>query len=85
MHTPPHRHTCINIFIYILLDAGCTESEPTIVYTDPTLPQGLLPPTATPHSTSYASILWAAPQYPNGPNIRYELARSTIRQPLERK
>ena len=59
-------------------------SEPTVVYTDPTLPQGLDAPTVTAHSQTYISVQWTAPQFPNGPNIRYELARSKIREPLNR-
>lgn len=39
----------------------------------------------TPISDSYISVLWRPPIRPNGPNLRYELARSKIRQPLDRE
>ena len=67
----------------VLTDGGCTESTPTQVRTDPTQPSGQQPPVATPHSQTYISVLWQRPLRPNGPGLRYELARMKIRQPLQ--
>ncbi|XP_033110841.1 usherin-like [Anneissia japonica] len=61
---------------------GCSESNPTRARTDPTFPQGQDPPTTTPITQNYISIIWDPPSRPNGPNIRYELARMKIREPL---
>ena len=66
-------------------DGGCTEGIPTEITTDPTLPSGQEVPVATPISDSYISIIWQPPIRPNGPNLRYELARTKIRQPLDCK
>ena len=66
-----------------LTDGGCTEGIATEITTDPTLPSGQEMPVATPISDSYISIIWEPPVRPNGPNIRYELGRSKIRQPLD--
>ena len=67
----------------LLPDGGCTEGIATEITTDPTLPSGQELPVATPISDSYISIIWEPPLRPNGPNIRYELGRSKIRQPLD--
>uniref|UniRef100_A0A8C9BFN6 Usherin n=1 Tax=Phocoena sinus TaxID=42100 RepID=A0A8C9BFN6_PHOSS len=61
---------------------GCTESFPTHVTTHPTLPQDLSPLSVVPLSESYVAISWQPPARPNGPNLRYELLRCKIQQPL---
>uniref|UniRef100_A0A8D0R6P0 Usherin n=1 Tax=Sus scrofa TaxID=9823 RepID=A0A8D0R6P0_PIG len=61
---------------------GCTESLPTPVTTHPALPQGLSPLSVIPLSPSYVGISWQPPSRPNGPNLRYELLRRKIQQPL---
>ncbi|XP_055465169.1 usherin [Psammomys obesus] len=60
---------------------GCTESLPTFAATHPALPQELAPLSAIP-SESDIKISWQPPAKPNGPNLRYELLRRKIRQPL---
>ncbi|KAL1769802.1 usherin isoform X1 [Sigmodon hispidus] len=61
---------------------GCTESLPTSVTTHPALPQELAPLSASPLRESYVRISWQPPSKPNGPNLRYELLRRKIQQPL---
>ncbi|KAB0344935.1 hypothetical protein FD754_021861, partial [Muntiacus muntjak] len=61
---------------------GCTESFPTHVTTPPALPQGLGPLSVVPLSESYVGISWQPPSRPNGPDVRYELLRRKIQQPL---
>ncbi|MGH0120774.1 UNVERIFIED_CONTAM: hypothetical protein FKN15_027140 [Acipenser sinensis] len=61
---------------------GCTESLPTSVTTLPTIPQGLSPLSVTIVSESFLVASWQPPSRPNGPNLRYELLRRKIRQPL---
>ncbi|XP_060102758.1 usherin [Heteronotia binoei] len=61
---------------------GCTESLPTHVTTHPALPQGISSLSVTPVSESFIAISWQTPSRPNGPNIRYELLRRKIQQPL---
>ncbi|XP_003474286.2 usherin isoform X2 [Cavia porcellus] len=61
---------------------GCTESLPTLVTTHPTAPQGASPLSVIPLSESYVGISWQPPSKPNGPNLRYELVRRKIQQPL---
>uniref|UniRef100_A0A673TE79 Usherin n=1 Tax=Suricata suricatta TaxID=37032 RepID=A0A673TE79_SURSU len=61
---------------------GCTESLPTHVTTHPTLPQGVNPLLVIPLSESYVGISWQPPSRPNGPDLRYELLRRKIQQPL---
>lgn len=61
---------------------GCTESLPTSATTHPALPQELAPLSAVPISESYVGISWQPPSKPNGPNLRYELLRRKIQQPL---
>ncbi|XP_052593935.1 usherin [Peromyscus californicus insignis] len=61
---------------------GCTESLPTSATTHPALPQELAPLSAVPLSESYVGISWQPPSKPNGPNLRYELLRRKIQQPL---
>jgi len=66
-------------------DGGCTESPATVVRTSPAPPDDVTVPVATPISRSYISVVWRAAGRPNGPNIRYELARMKILQPLDSK
>ncbi|XP_054432559.1 LOW QUALITY PROTEIN: usherin [Pteronotus mesoamericanus] len=61
---------------------GCTESLPTRVTTHPGLPQDVHPLSAVPLSESAVRVSWQPPARPNGPNIRYELLRRKIQQPL---
>ncbi|XP_041108645.1 usherin [Polyodon spathula] len=61
---------------------GCTESLPTSVTTLPTIPQGLSPLSVTIVSESFLVASWQPPSRPNGPNLRYELLRRKIWQPL---
>ncbi|XP_052056319.1 usherin [Apodemus sylvaticus] len=61
---------------------GCTESLPTFATTHPALPQELAPLSVTLLSESYVGISWQPPSKPNGPNLRYELLRRKIQQPL---
>ncbi|XP_053463887.1 usherin [Nycticebus coucang] len=61
---------------------GCTESLPTHVTTLPTAPQDVSPLSVIPLSESYVGISWQPPSKPNGPNVRYELLRRKIQQPL---
>ncbi|KAM5300669.1 usherin [Glossophaga mutica] len=61
---------------------GCTESLPTRVTTHPSLPEDVRPLSAVPLSESYVGISWQPPSRPNGPNLRYELLRRKIQQPL---
>jgi len=64
---------------------GCTESYPVNVRTHATVPGGQSAPEATPVSQSIISLTWQPPKQPNGPNIRYELSKKLLRQPLDRK
>ncbi|XP_071494817.1 LOW QUALITY PROTEIN: usherin-like [Diadema antillarum] len=61
---------------------GCSQSTPTPVQTDPTLPSGQSPPYGNPITQTYISVIWSPPLRPNGPNVRYELHRQKLRQPL---
>ncbi|KAM6217822.1 usherin isoform 2-T2 [Rhynchocyon petersi] len=61
---------------------GCTESLPTHVTTLPTLPQDVSLLSVVPLSESHVGISWQPPSKPNGPNLRYELLRRKIQQPL---
>lgn len=54
-----------------------------MVTTSPTTPAGVQPPVGTAISQTYISVSWQSPAAPNGPNIRYELTRIKLRQPLE--
>jgi len=66
-------------------DGGCTESPATTRRTSPAPPGDVTAPVATPISQSYISVAWRAAGRPNGPNIRYELARMKLSQPLDSK
>ena len=66
-------------------DGGCTESPATVVRTSPAPPDDVTAPVATPMSRYIMSVVWRAAGRPNGPNIRYELARMKTRQPLDSK
>ncbi|XP_045715406.1 usherin [Phyllostomus hastatus] len=61
---------------------GCTESLPTRVTTHPSLPEDVHPLSAVPLSESCVGISWQPPSRPNGPDLRYELLRRKIQQPL---
>ncbi|XP_074661048.1 usherin-like [Tubulanus polymorphus] len=63
-------------------EGGCTESSTTNVRTSGKAPEGQPAPTAIPISQDYISIIWRPPISPNGPNIRYELSRMKVAQPL---
>ena len=69
--------------VSLCADGGCTESTPAVATTLAAVPSGQSPPTATAISQSAVSVLWQPPAGPNGPNLRYELARRKIRQPLD--
>jgi len=64
---------------------GCTQSYAVNVRTYAMVPEQQLPPEATAVSQTMISITWQGPLRPNGPNIRYELSRLLVRQPLDRK
>ncbi|KAG9484595.1 hypothetical protein GDO78_010137 [Eleutherodactylus coqui] len=61
---------------------GCTESLPTYMTTQSAPPEGIRPPSAVPASDTFIAVSWQPPLRPNGPDIRYELLRRTILQPL---
>ncbi|XP_060070524.1 usherin-like [Ylistrum balloti] len=63
-------------------DGGCTESPAVSVRTDPTIPEGQDPPIPHPVSQNMIAIAWQGPSLTNGPNIRFELSRMKILQPL---
>ena len=71
------------IEIFIWTDAGCTESTIVNVRTDATLPEGQDPPLPIEISQTIISVAWTAPTRANGPNVRFELSRKKLRQPLE--
>ncbi|XP_038072643.1 usherin-like isoform X1 [Patiria miniata] len=62
---------------------GCTESSGTPAQTDPYIPAGQAPPRGDAITQTYISVSWSPPTGPNGPNIRYELHRMKIREPLQ--
>ena len=66
-----------------MTDAGCTESTVVTVRTDPTVPEGQDPPLPIEVSQTIISVAWTGPYRNNGPNIRYELSRMKLKQPLE--
>jgi usherin len=49
------------------------------------VPEGQGPPLAIEISQTIISVAWQAPTRGNGPNIRFELSRMKLRQPLEGK
>ncbi|XP_069811529.1 usherin [Dendropsophus ebraccatus] len=61
---------------------GCTESLPTYMTTLPAPPEGIRPLSVIPVSDTFIAVSWQPPLRPNGPDIRYELLRRTILQPL---
>ncbi|XP_063775500.1 usherin [Pseudophryne corroboree] len=61
---------------------GSTESLPTLVTTQPAPPEGVSPLSVVPVSETFIALTWQLPSRPNGPDIRYELLRRTILQPL---
>ncbi|KAM9316854.1 usherin [Gastrophryne carolinensis] len=70
---------CSGSRIYL---GGCTESLPTLITTQPAPPEGVVPPSAIPISETFIAVYWKPPTWPNGPNLRFELLRRTILQPL---
>ncbi|KAM5238832.1 usherin [Ctenodactylus gundi] len=88
-HRIPHLTPFTNYSVTIVACSGgqgylggCTESLPTSVTTPPAPPQDISPLSAIPLSESYVGISWQPPSKPNGPNLRYELLRRKIQQPL---
>lgn len=78
-------HSYLSLFtvtIEACTAGGCTQSNPTPVTTDPTLPFGQSPPRGDAITQTYISVIWSPPVRPNGPNIRYELHRQKLREPL---
>ncbi|XP_075195246.1 usherin [Anomaloglossus baeobatrachus] len=61
---------------------GCTESLPTYRTTKSAPPEGIRPLSVIPVSETFIAISWQPPLRPNGPDVRYELLRRTILQPL---
>ncbi|XP_018411554.1 PREDICTED: usherin [Nanorana parkeri] len=61
---------------------GCTESQPTLVTTQPAPPEGVGPLSVLPVSETFIAVSWQPPSRPNGPDVRFELLRRTILQPL---
>ncbi|XP_072265966.1 usherin isoform X2 [Pyxicephalus adspersus] len=61
---------------------GCTESQPTLVTTQPAPPEGVGPLSLVPVSETFIAVSWQPPSRPNGPDVRFELLRRTILQPL---
>ncbi|CAN2387435.1 maintenance of animal organ identity [Pristimantis euphronides] len=61
---------------------GCTESSPTYVSTQSAPPEGIWPLSVVAVSDTFIAVSWQPPVRPNGPDIRYELLRRTILQPL---
>jgi usherin len=49
------------------------------------VPEGQGPPLAIEISQTIISVAWQAPTRGNGPNVRFELSRMKLRQPLEGK
>ncbi|KAL5008917.1 hypothetical protein ScPMuIL_014498, partial [Solemya velum] len=76
-------YTQYMVILTACTSAGCTESVPAKVRTDGAIPEGLLPPVPTPISQNMISVLWQPPDRSNGPNLRYELSRKKVRQPLD--
>ena len=68
-----------------IVGGGCTQSAPVLTRTHATVPEGQLPPVTTAVSQSMISVVWQGPSLPNGPNVRFELSRLKIREPLNRK
>ncbi|XP_041469805.1 usherin-like [Lytechinus variegatus] len=75
-------YTEYSVTIEACTAGGCTQSNPTSVRTDPTLPFGQMSPRGDAITQTYISVIWSPPSRPNGPNIRYELHRQKLRQPL---
>ncbi|XP_077990481.1 usherin-like [Glandiceps talaboti] len=75
-------YTLYSVTIQVCTGGGCSESDAVSVTTDAAMPEGLAPPRANAITQNYISVLWDHPTRPNGPNVRYELSRMKIRQPL---
>ncbi|XP_022099403.1 usherin-like isoform X2 [Acanthaster planci] len=76
-------YTNYMVTIEVCTIGGCTESSATPAQTDPYIPGGQAPPRGDAITQTYISVSWGPPTGPNGPNIRYELHRMKIRQPLQ--
>ncbi|GFO50464.1 usherin, partial [Plakobranchus ocellatus] len=62
---------------------GCTESMPSRIRTESTIPEPTPAPSPTAVSSSRISVLWQPSSSPNGPGINYELSRLKLKQPLD--
>lgn len=49
---------------------GCTESQPTLVTTQPTPPEGVGPLSVVPVGETFIAVSWQPPSRPNGPDVR---------------
>ncbi|XP_052767673.1 usherin-like isoform X2 [Mya arenaria] len=76
-------YTEYSVTVTACTSGGCTQSYPVNVRTHATVPEGQDPPEATPVSQSMISLVWHWPSKPNGPNIKFELSRKLLRQPLD--
>lgn len=68
--------------MFSFVGGGCTESPAAQIITPYTSPEGVMPPIGTPVSQSIISLSWNVPQFPNGPNLRYEITKQTFSNPL---
>lgn len=75
----------LSVLPLYVADGGCTESPATPRRTKPATPDDVTPPVATPISRSYISVVWSKVGRANGPNVRYELTRMKLAQPLDGK
>nr|XP_006813188.1 PREDICTED: usherin [Saccoglossus kowalevskii] len=75
-------YTQYTVTVQACTGGGCTESNSVVITTDSDLPEGLDEPVATAITQNYIAVVWTPPNRPNGDNIRYELSRMKIRQPL---
>ncbi|KAH3846702.1 hypothetical protein DPMN_089004 [Dreissena polymorpha] len=76
-------YTEYSVTVTACTSGGCTQSYAVNVRTHAMVPIGQLPPEATPVSQTMITLLWEGPGKPNGPNVRFELSRLHIRQPLD--
>ncbi|KAK3093068.1 hypothetical protein FSP39_010666 [Pinctada imbricata] len=76
-------YTMYNVTMTACTDGGCTESVAVPVRTDPTVPEGQSPPVPSVMSQTLITLTWQPPKMANGPNVRFELARMKLKQPLE--
>ncbi|XP_075060358.1 usherin [Mixophyes fleayi] len=81
----PYTNYSVTIVVFSgggLYLGGSTESLPTLVTTPSAPPEGISPLSVIPVSETFMAVSWHPPSRPNGPDIRYELLRRTILQPL---